>query len=54
MIKSGQNLDITEFESSSELKRETRLFNAAISYRQSSEWGMRALQASFPRLVTAI
>ena len=47
---SGQNLDITEFESSSELRREKRLHNAATSYRQSLEWGMRALQASFPRL----
>lgn len=49
LIKSSQTVplvhdDITEF------GRQSRLNDQATSMRQSAEWGMRALQSSFPRL----
>jgi len=48
ILKSAQNFNITGAQNAAE----ARLYQDATSMRQAAEWGMRALQASFPRLTS--
>jgi len=46
ILKSAQNYNVTSVQDSGELD----LYEAATSMRQAAEWGMGAIQSSFPRL----
>jgi DDE superfamily endonuclease len=49
LIKSSQRVQL-EHDDAEEYRRQLALNAAATSMRQASEWGMRAIQSSFPRL----
>lgn len=49
LIKSAQTLNL-ENNDRNEFARQVQVFDEATAMRQSAEWGMRALQSSFPRL----
>ncbi len=50
LIKSSQQTEIGEGETEEEILDSIRVKRAATSMRQAAEWGMRALQSSFPRM----
>ena len=50
IIKSSQENRIGVGDTQAEVRRDILRKRQATSMRQSSEWGMRALQLSFPRL----
>jgi hypothetical protein len=51
LLKSSQQTLIGEGETEEEILTSIRVKRAATSMRQAAEWGMRALQSSFPRLL---
>ena len=50
IIKSSQENRIGDGETDDAVRRDIQRKRQATSMRQSSEWGMRALQSSFPRM----
>jgi hypothetical protein len=50
-LKSSQQTEIGEGETEEEILDSIRVKRAATSMRQAAEWGMRALQSSFPRML---
>lgn len=50
LLKSSQQTEIGVGETEQEIVRSIQVKRAATSMRQAAEWGMRALQSSFPRM----
>ena len=50
LIKSSQDPLLARGETQAEIEEQVRIQLEATSMRQAAEWGMRAVQASFPRL----
>lgn len=51
LLKSSQQTEIGEGETEEEIINSIQVKRAATSMRQAAEWGMRALQSSFPRML---
>ena len=51
LLKSSQQTEIGEGETMDEIINSIQIKRAATSMRQAAEWGMRALQSSFPRML---
>jgi hypothetical protein len=54
LLKSSQQTEIGEGETEDEIRDSILVKRAATSMRQAAEWGMRALQSSFPRILDRI
>ena len=50
IIKSSQSYQIGVGDTEEEIQRDIRRKKQVMSMRQTAEWGMRAIQSSFPRL----